>query len=329
MGTHWPLVGRTELLTHIGQTLTDAPRGVVLAGASGVGKTRLAREALSVLDRRSHRTTWITATTGTRAIPLGALSHLLPGEPPVATDRLALLRVGAAALARTNGDGGTPIVGVDDAHLLDETSAALLHHLAAQRRAVVVATVRDDVPVPAAITMLWKDDLAERIDVPPLDLEGVRQLADAALGDQLDQTSLRRLLRDTGGNPLYLRELLAAGHPLFRGYDGVWQYRGSPAGLPRIVELVESRIGELAAREREALELVALGEPLELGFLGSLADDSAAELERRGLLDVQVTDGRWSAGLAHPLYGEVVRSRMPRLRSRAVRRRLAEALAAT
>ncbi|MGH3735312.1 MAG: AAA family ATPase [Micromonosporaceae bacterium] len=331
----WPLVGRTDALAHITRNLCGGrPRGVVLVGASGVGKTRLAKEALSyaartaVHGRAAPEPVWIVATPGNRDLPLGAFAHLAPAEPAADADRLALIRATAATLLGRSG-GNRLVIGVDDAHLLDQTSAALLYHLAAHEHAVVLTTLRDGAPVPDAITALWKDELAERIEVPPLDLEGVREVAETLLGGSLDQTSQRRLWRDTGGNPLYLRELLAADRPLFAVRDGMWRYAGSPALLPRIVELVESRIGRLPVPERETLELVAVGEPLELAFVESLAHDPATELERLGLLDVQARDGRWQAQLAHPLYGEVVRSRMPRLRTRAVRRQLADALAAT
>ncbi|HZE02849.1 MAG TPA: AAA family ATPase [Pseudonocardiaceae bacterium] len=55
MAATWPLTGRAEELRLIGELLhsRDGPLGVVLAGAAGVGKTRLAREALAVAQQRS------------------------------------------------------------------------------------------------------------------------------------------------------------------------------------------------------------------------------------------------------------------------------------
>ena len=48
MVADWPLVGRREELSIIEHTLSDRQyRGLLLAGAPGVGKTRLAREALA------------------------------------------------------------------------------------------------------------------------------------------------------------------------------------------------------------------------------------------------------------------------------------------
>ena len=48
MPTVWPLTGRTEQLEAIGQEyLAGTVGGVVLHGPAGVGKTRLAEEALT------------------------------------------------------------------------------------------------------------------------------------------------------------------------------------------------------------------------------------------------------------------------------------------
>ena len=48
MGRRWPLIGRIDELRFIAAAARsgDGPRGVVIAGGAGVGKTRLAREAV-------------------------------------------------------------------------------------------------------------------------------------------------------------------------------------------------------------------------------------------------------------------------------------------
>lgn len=54
---------------------------------------------------------------------------------------------------------------VDDAHLLDDATATLVHQLASSGAAVVPLTVRLGEPTPDAILALWKDAHAERIVV--------------------------------------------------------------------------------------------------------------------------------------------------------------------
>ncbi len=63
---------------------------------------------------------------------------------------------------------------VDDAHLLDDASATLVHQLASTRSAFVVLTVRSESPAPDPVVALWKDELAERIDLSPLDRRAPR-----------------------------------------------------------------------------------------------------------------------------------------------------------
>lgn len=70
-----------------------------------------------------------SATQSAAKIQFGALAHLLPAEPPVADGRPNLLRVLADALLAEVGDGKR-VLFVDDAHLLDDGSAALPLHLA-------------------------------------------------------------------------------------------------------------------------------------------------------------------------------------------------------
>jgi AAA ATPase domain len=54
--------------------------GVVLAGAPGVGKTRLAQELLARASSTERATEWVQATRSASSIPFGAFAHLLPGD---------------------------------------------------------------------------------------------------------------------------------------------------------------------------------------------------------------------------------------------------------
>jgi hypothetical protein len=86
-----------------------------------------------------------TATHASRGLPFGAFASMLPpdpgGDPLSREDHGELLRRYVRAVAE--GAGGRPlVVFVDDAHLLDNGSAILLHQLALTRAATVLATVR-------------------------------------------------------------------------------------------------------------------------------------------------------------------------------------------
>ncbi|MEV5896036.1 ATP-binding protein [Nonomuraea fuscirosea] len=88
----WPLVGREAELQEITSTFADGrAAGVVITGEAGVGRTRLVREALSVLPSDGHRTVWAVAPNATSSIPFGAAAVLLPPDWHSHGDRLAAL----------------------------------------------------------------------------------------------------------------------------------------------------------------------------------------------------------------------------------------------
>ncbi len=86
-------------------------------------------------------------------------------QPPDRCARHGQDRRGAAARTRALGDGRLLIV--DDAHLLDRLSAALVYQLAVSGAAKLIVTVSPNGPVAEEISALWEDDLLERIDVQP------------------------------------------------------------------------------------------------------------------------------------------------------------------
>ncbi|MCA1836491.1 MAG: ATP-binding protein [Actinobacteria bacterium] len=140
MAATWPLTGRAEELSVISRLThrRDGPVGVVLAGAAGVGKTRLAREALVVAAQRGALTRWAVATASARALPLGAFAATLGLIGP---DPARLVRQASDALLAGAGKAGV-VIGVDDGHLLDELSATLVHQLVLRRAVNVVLTLR-------------------------------------------------------------------------------------------------------------------------------------------------------------------------------------------
>jgi len=75
----WPLVGRDQELRFVVAALRSQTSrgGVVLAGAAGVGKTRLAREALQRAAPQGTEIRWAYGTASARSTPLGAFEGLL------------------------------------------------------------------------------------------------------------------------------------------------------------------------------------------------------------------------------------------------------------
>ena len=151
------------------------------------------------------------------------------------------------------------------------------------------------------------------------------------LDDPIDGATLHFLWESSRGNALFLRELVRHGveSGALRDGDGIWHWRGRLEPSERLHNLVAMRMGTLNDAERAALELVAVGQPLAVECLRRMdVTDLVAQLQRRGL----VTSDRREQGvvaLAHPLFGEVLRDRMPSTRRDEVQLELADALEAT
>jgi DNA-binding NarL/FixJ family response regulator len=302
---------------------------VVIAGAAGVGKTRFASEVLHAAEQLGCGTAWATATQAAATIPFGAFAHLLPVPTPGPAGRLDLLRRAGAAL-RERAGGRRLVLAVDDAHLLDDSSAALVHQLASAATAFVVLTVRTGGPTRDPILALWKDGLAEYLELAPLAKAEVERLLAVVLEGPVDGATLLRLWETTRGNALFLRELVdeALERGTLADIGGLWRWTGRVAPGARLSELVQSRIGRLSGAERAALELVAAGEPVGISALEQTTSPRLLEkLQRRGVLVALRSDRRHDLRLAHPLYGETLRAGAPG--PRALAARLAETLAAT
>jgi hypothetical protein len=262
-----------------------------------VGKTTLAVRYLELARKRGMAVARSSATRASQVLPFGALAPFLPPEPDGARwrreDRYELLRRYGQAVAET-ARGRPLVVFVDDAHLLDGGSATLVHQLALTGAATVLVTVRSGETAPDPVVALWKDALAERIEVGALPDAAIEELLVTVLGGPVDTASLRQLADHCRGNPMVLRELVTGA--LERGAlgadGGIWRLRSELRPTARLVELVARRLVNLTDPERALLELVTLGEPLGQAELARLADPACVEtVERKGLITSRV-DGR-------------------------------------
>ncbi len=326
MHEDWPLVGRATELDRVASALARSDcSGVVLIGPGGVGKTRLASECQALAEQSGFSTARVVATRSTAGITLGALAPLLPDFGDRSINLLGAAREALAARA-----GAKPLLlFVDDGHLLDDVSAALLLQIAADRHIFVLVTVRTGEEVSDAITALWKDGHAERIDIEPLPDLDVDQLVVEALGGRVDPNARAELLRISEGNPLALRELIHAAQEAgtLVEVDEEWKLVGPIAVSSRLADLVADRLQALDENAYAALEVVALGEPLGVSIVEDFSSPADLEaLERVGLVRIFEDERRLEVWLAHPLYGEVVRTKLGRMRSRNILRSLADAL---
>ena len=327
---YWPLVGREAELRKFATLVIEKRGSVVLAGPAGVGKTRLAIECAELCERSGLAVLQVTATSASASLPFGALAPLLPDFEPEGSGRVDakadLLRRTAASLLKRVAPRRL-VFFVDDAHLLDDLSATLVHQLASTGAASVVATLRTGAPAPTPVVALWKDNLADRWDFGGLNPHAVGELLSAVLSGPADPSVVAELVERSQGNVLYLRELVigALDSGTLCDDGGIWRLVGALVPSDRLSDLIGARLAGLTAEEMALLELVAVGEPLGATELTELGEPLIAErLERKQILVSQTDGPRFTIGFAHPLYGEVVRKQMPGLRRRVLARSLAD-----
>lgn len=323
-----PLAGRDGELATIRRALSGGGNksGVVIVGAAGVGKTRLAREVLALAERGGEPTNWIVGTESARALPLGAFTALISDAIADPMPNVRLLIKSFVAQQRR----GRILIGVDDAHLLDGLSAHVVHQLAQSRATRLVVTLRSGADEPDAITALWKDGLLTRLDLEPLSADATRTMIEEALGGVVDARSARRFWKLTGGNALFLHQLVKdqveAGR--MRTTAGVWMWDGDVAVSQSISDMVGRQLRRLTPQVALVVDTLSQCEPLAVDALCDLvsrADLEAAEQMR--LVTVERSGGDLMARLAHPLYGELRRSTAGEMYLSKIRGRLAERLA--
>ncbi|MGW3210531.1 LuxR family transcriptional regulator AbsR2 [Streptomyces sp. NPDC001135] len=290
----WPFTGREEELELVRASSAAGRPGIVVTGPAGHGKTRLIAEAVRGTEHAR-----VTGTPEARGLPFAAFAHLLPDS--VSPQRALRILSGVRLLV------------VDDAHLLDGASAALVHQLAVHGRTRLVVAAVDGVPAPGAVSRLWTGELLPRLALEPLPGEDVTRLLAAAA---LEPLTVRRLHRVCRGDLRLLRDLVAALGPAGRlipvpgTRERAW--RGALPVTPAVRERLAPVLERSARGERDVLERLAFAEPLPLAP-DDLDPDVLEGLEADGLIQV---DDQGAVTLAHPLHGPALRALAGRLRAR-------------
>src|SRR3569833_2360177 len=321
-----PLVDRTAECQAITQAIdgTGLPP-VVIAGPPGLGRTRLAREALTIAHDRGRRTRWATATEASALVPFGARAHLMgPVDPAVSP--LGLLQQAVRSLTGGGGDE-SPVLLVDDVHLLDQHSIGLLHQLSAGTDINLVLTVRTSRSTADPVAHLWKDGLATRLELQPLHRDDADLLVVQALRGEVETRTSERLWRLGRGNPLFVFELLAEGRNagLLRQRSGVWRWEGPMRPSQRLAEIALAQLGDLDEAQWRVLEVVAVPEPLGIARVAELSSPAAvASLVRRGVVVARSEGAARVLQTSHPLHTAVVRDRTSAVTLQTISQQLAE-----
>jgi hypothetical protein len=135
----WPFFNRADEIEAFRRTLrVPRRRAFFIYGRPGTGKTRLAEECTELARQEGWQCLRAVASEVAQAVPLGAIGHLLPAHVTPA-DPVALISQTLQGLAA---GGEIVVLFIDDAHLLDTTSAVLVGGLLNTGRVFLVCTVR-------------------------------------------------------------------------------------------------------------------------------------------------------------------------------------------
>jgi DNA-binding CsgD family transcriptional regulator/tetratricopeptide (TPR) repeat protein len=280
--------------------LEDAGRTLLIAGEAGIGKSRLASEAVAAAQERGYVSilTRCTADGSTLYEPFtAALRSILAGRSerdlqrylrgagqlavvllPELQDRhpaprevsAADLDAAFSAIVSEWCWRAPALIVVEDLHWASHETLRLLTHLARNDAAVpigICGTFRPDQvdkenPLSTALPELERTGRAETITLRPLPASGVMEMVRATMGAHtVDQELLQTIVERAHGNPLFVEELCRS-------------FTADPGGLPSaaipasIRQAVEARAGRLGEEINRLLRLaVVAGEAIDPGLL--------------------------------------------------------------
>ena len=317
-----------------------------ISGEPGIGKTRLLAELARTADGRGHLVLTGAASELEADLPfcvfVDALDEYVHGLPPHRLDELgdeardALAHVlpslapasspaerhrvhGAVRALLEQLAERTPLVLVlDDLHWADSGSLELLGALLRRPPAapVLMAMAMRPRQVPpllaASLGRARPTGTLVRVDLPGLSETEAREL----LGDEVGDETLRRLYRDSAGNPFYLEQLARSTGRNGGSADGA----GALGALdlpPAVAASLSEEIALLDPTTRTVLAGAAVaGDPFEPELAAAAADVS--EAEAIGALDellerdlVRPTDVPRRFRFRHPLVRGAVYTTAP------------------
>ncbi len=314
------LIDRGAELGALGDALDAAAdcRGgtVFVTGDAGVGKSRLAREAVSLASRQGLRVLGGRAAESAVPVPYrpvaealmgAARAGIVPDSPGIAEYRAALgtlvpewSRPGDAdaevspvifgeALLRllTPSDGPGGLLMLEDLHWADPETLAIVEYLAdnaGTARVLTLVTLRDTEPSACLDLMhsVRARRVASRIEVRRLPKRGVAAMAAACLHTSEVPPAVSQLLADCDGLPFAVEEILAAAvssGELVRREAG-WEVNDQVVtGVPAsIIGSVRNRLAALEPKARAVIvDAAVLGRQFDWKLLPSVAEISETE----------------------------------------------------
>ena len=324
-------IGKSELLAAVGAGARARGFGVLSARGS-----EFEAEIAFGVARQLFEPMLRAASAGERRRLLGGVARVgaralgvEPGEAPA--DRFAAIH-GLFWLCANRAERGPLLVAVDDVQWADDPSLGWLGYLARRARdlaLLVVLGLRSGDPggERGELARLAGDSGVQRIALGPLSAAAVGAIVRAQLDQEAEEAFCAACSELTGGNPLLVRELLAAARE-----EGLPARGASVAALQRVAPAavgtsVLARLGRLGAEAVALARAVAvLGPRAEVMLAARLAelDPVTAELTADRLASAQILAPVRPLEFFHPLIGAAVRADIAPGARRVAHRRAAD-----
>ncbi len=349
-----PFCRDDELMDIITALRAEDCRAVFLTSDSGLGASTILRKLVETAPKSMP----VLSVTGSRSltkVPFGALSPFLTGVGATSESiRVDVIRGILAEINRLRDNPATPnpgrfgdgrgeenkggsfgwdysdgndlcLIVIDDAHAIDEGTAEAIVSLVMAGTVQVVASHSSRQNLPAPLAKLWQAGMAENIILEPLSQQQGHAFCEGVLGGPVVPATSWHYWQSAGGNPLFLHLLLteAVEQGLLAKDRGVWAGEHKPpVHGPRLEDAVRTVLAGLSNQGKEALNLVALSEPLADSALRSLVPAAAVtELLDWPLVRYQPPESDLLV-LANPIYGQVIRELVTVTKSRQLREQL-------
>lgn len=279
-----PFVGRRAELEQLQQQLAQAmagrTRSAMVAGAPGMGKTRLVEQLLGQAAQQGCRVLRGYCESDLGAEPLQPFHHMLqalPGETPPRTT------TGFVELFARMAETQPLLLFIDDSQWADDASKQVLAALgklqaarllllqSSRAGASEIALARSAVPLSCSINLgpLSKAEAAEAI---------------AARLPHADPFVADEIARHAGGNPLFIEELChsaARGDSARRGAHGRLH-----DGAGWLNHLVESRVQHLPPEQAEVVRVAAvIGNVIPAWLLKRITGQGESSPQLQGLAE--------------------------------------------
>ncbi len=365
---HAPFIGQQDAIQILRKSYLTGKAALIL-GEAGAGKTRLVQEFYQSLEIPHHLLLLACHPTGGN-LPYQPWIDMLRNEisdetwlelpdiwrkplmmllPKLGEGRNGLLEDTEHSYAKTIvfdaiknllaliASKEACILFVDDAHWADEATLSLLVYLVEQSffkhqnmRLVVTARVGEiNVELEKLLLGALKNRI-EFIETLRLNVNDISDLAFHLFEEKLSPEIAARFLRDTGGNPFFVLEVLSA--------YGVLSEEGKldfalhiPASLKALIEM---RVAKLSPLARKVLLLAAIqGNPFDFDILEKAANlslESLAnlieELEKAQLIRNTKKKNRLEYAFVHEIIRETLISSPSAVKSRLLHTQIAQAI---